>query len=125
MGEEHTHSKSILLLWPYPPYGDSNSREALDLALAFGAYEQVLAILFSGDGVWNLMPDQQSSGISQKSIVQMLGALSLYGIETVYACAQSLNDRNIDTSTLTIPIELLSADGIQQIIGEHQIVLTV
>ena len=89
---EDNASKSILLLWPYPPYGNSNSREALDLALAFGAYEQNLAILFTGDGVWNLLPHQQSSGISQKSISQMLGALPLYGIESIYACAESLCD---------------------------------
>ena len=59
------------------PYGSSLSRASLDAALALAAFDQLVDILFMGDGVLHLLPDQMSSEIGAKNVGKLLSSLPL------------------------------------------------
>ena len=56
-------SKKILIHCRKPPYGNSLAREAIDIALATAAFDQALTLLFSEDGVFQLLDQQNSQAI--------------------------------------------------------------
>ena len=76
-------NKKILLVCRKAPYGNSLSREAIDVALAASAYEQDITIAFIGDGVFQLLDKQDGEEIEQKNQAKMISAFSLYEIENI------------------------------------------
>ncbi len=70
--------KRILIICRKAPYGNSLANAALNVALATSVFDQTLALLFMGDGVWQLMPGQDSMGIAHKNLSKQLSALPLY-----------------------------------------------
>ena len=119
-----TAKKRILLLWRHPPYGDSRSRETLDIALAFGAFDQTITVLLIGDGVWNLVADQAADAIATKSLSQMLPTLELYGVDAVCISDTALAARQISKDELCIDGRLLSDADIQHLVAQHDLVLS-
>jgi len=87
--------KHILIVNQSAPYSSSNAKESLDIALAAGAFEQSVAILFTGDGCYQLLPDQSPEKMHSKNISQMLKVLPIYGIDKLFVDEQSLSSRNI------------------------------
>ena len=55
-----THTKSLLLLIRHSPYGSSLARASIDVALAAAAFDQAVSLLFVGDGVLQLLPEQRT-----------------------------------------------------------------
>lgn len=74
----------ILIIIHSPPYGSSRAKEGLDYALTCSAYDQNIALLFCGDGLHCLNPQQNSAAIKQKNFAKQLNALEMYGIEDVF-----------------------------------------
>lgn len=59
-------STSLLIISRQAPWSGLTAREALDIVLAGGAFDLPMGLLFMDDGVFQLVPDQQSSAIEQK-----------------------------------------------------------
>jgi hypothetical protein len=51
-------AKSLLIISRQAPWNGPSAREALDIALAGGAFDLPLGMLFLDDGVFQLAPDQ-------------------------------------------------------------------
>jgi tRNA 2-thiouridine synthesizing protein C len=115
--------KSFLIVCRRPPYGESYAREALDVALAYAAFDQAVALLFLGDGVLQLIAPQQGERIDQKAHDKQLSALPLYDIETLYVDAQALQARSIESADLILPVQALSAAEISALFAVHDVVL--
>lgn len=73
------------------PYGDWSGREVLDMAFSAAAFDQPVALLFTGAGVHWLSSGQQPTGIEQKTVSRNLSAATLFGIEALYADQASLD----------------------------------
>lgn len=117
-------SKHILIVCRKAPYGNSLSREAIDIALAASVFEQKLALLFLSDGVWQLKKDQNSEAIAMKNHGKVLSALPLYDINAIYADKHALEDRNLTTSDLLLGTELLAESDIPSFINNFDVVLS-
>lgn len=74
----------MLIIIHSAPYGSSRAKEGLDYALTCSAYDQNIALLFCGDGLHCLNPQQNPTHIKQKNFAKQLGALEMYGIEDVF-----------------------------------------
>lgn len=59
-------STSLLIISRQAPWSGLTAREALDIVLAGGAFDLPMGLLFLDDGVFQLVPDQQSGAIEQK-----------------------------------------------------------
>jgi len=92
--------KKILVLCRRAPYSGHLARAGLDAALAAAVFEQDLSVLFMDEGVWQLVPGQQSGEIDNKSISSTLESMPLYDIESFYVEALSLRQRGIAAEAL-------------------------
>ena len=127
IGGELDHQRidrCILFILQRAPYGNTAAREILDAALAAAAFEQDVQLLFSGEGVWQLLPGQQPDAFAGKDISKMLQALGYYDIEAVYADAVSLAERGLDSTTLALPVMALDPAAQQQLLRTADCVIT-
>jgi tRNA 2-thiouridine synthesizing protein C len=90
--------KTISILNTSAPFGQSNAKDALDVALIMGTYEQITHLFFQGDGVWQLVKNQQPESIQVKDFLKTFAAFEFYDLENIYVCKQSLNTRNLPES---------------------------
>ncbi|MGL4352664.1 MAG: sulfurtransferase complex subunit TusC [Aeromonas popoffii] len=95
------------------PHGTSAGREGLDALLATSALTESLALFLVGDGVLQLVREQQPQTILQRHYAPTFKLLELYDIEEVYVCADSLTERGLTVDDLLIPVESLSRADIR------------
>lgn len=117
-------SKSLLIISRQSPWSGPSAREALDIALAGGAFDLPLGMLFLDDGVLQLAPTQQPSALQQKDLGANLQALPLFGVESLYASARSLQERGLEPQTLTLAAEVLDDAALIALIDRYDQVIT-
>jgi len=115
-------NKSLTFVSRHPPYGNDHAFACLDLVLASSVFEQDVNYLFMGDGVFQLLIDQQPDGIGSKNLVASLAALELYGVSNVFVDALSLQKRKLSVSDLAIQIKVLDAVQVETLVNEADLV---
>ena len=109
--------KSLLIVIRHSPYGSSLAKAALDVALAAAAFEQQINLLFLGDGVLQLLPDQSSELVGTKNIGRQLSALPLYDIDAVYVDAEAAARYSIDLAQAPVATHPLDTMGMQALMA--------
>lgn len=104
-----------LFILTQSPYQSSLAREALDFALASAAFNQQVSLLFMGDGVFQLLADQQSQS-GKKNIEKTLSSLALFDIESVYYHEACALERHIIAAELSLNATPSNAKEIQLLI---------
>lgn len=118
-------AKSLLLISRQAPWSGPGAREALDIVLAGGAFDLPIGVLFLDDGVLQLAPGQQPAALQLKDLGANLQALSLFGVDELFACQVSLAQRGLDPAALNLDeVELLSAPQLAGIIDRYDQVIT-
>lgn len=116
---------SLLIISRQAPWSGPGAREALDIVLAGGAFDLPIGLLFLDDGVLQLLPDQQATQVQQKDLTANLKALSLFGVEDIFACGDSLAERGVPPTGLNVDtLQLLKASEISAIIDRYDQVIT-
>ena len=113
----------ILILQRHAPYGSSIAREGLDFILTSAAYDQNLTVLFLGDGVFQLLKNQDTKTISLKNHASALEVLPLYDVENLFAVEEDLTERNIDRLQLIDGIDIINRKQSKAIIAQHKKVI--
>jgi tRNA 2-thiouridine synthesizing protein C len=116
--------KKILIICRKPPYGNSLSKEAIDIALACAAFEQDMALLFLDDGIYQLLKDQQTDTIKSKNHGKILSALPLYDIDQIYVEFEAMEKRKMTSEDLIIPVTELSNDDIIALMQSSDVVFS-
>ena len=104
-----------LFIFAKAPLNDSVAREGIEALLACAAFDMQPAVLFTDEGVLQLLPQREATGT--KNLNKMLQALELYGVEAIYVCANSLTRFGLTASNINISghvIELHEHPGIIQ-----------
>ncbi|HZJ92764.1 MAG TPA: sulfurtransferase complex subunit TusC [Thiopseudomonas sp.] len=117
-------AQSVLLISRQAPWAGIAAAEALDIALAAGAFDLPLSLLFMDDGVLQLLEQQQPQLLEQKDLSANLQALPMFGIEQLYVAQQCLDERGLADSPLAIEAERLDDLQIQQLIRQFDHVIT-
>ena len=115
--------KKIGFILRHSPYGSNLAQEALDVVLAYAAFEQAVSVFFIDDGVFQLLSRQASTDIEQKSLEKRIQALSLYDIDQIYVCQESLIHRNLQTDILIKEIRPLAIDELSALIHQQDSLL--
>lgn len=118
-------AKSLLIISRQAPWAGPGAREALDIALAGGAFDLPISMLFLDDGVFQLAPEQRPSSVEQKDLQANLQALPLFGVEELYASAHSLTERGLDASSLTLATQILDDAALRDLLQTHDQVITI
>lgn len=117
-------SKSLLIISRQAPWAGPSAREALDIALAGGAFDLPLGLLFLDDGVFQLLPQQQPAALQQKDLTANLQALPLFGVESLYASSRSLSERGLSEQALALSVEPLDDSQLTLLIDRYDQVIT-
>lgn len=118
-------AKSLLIISRQAPWAGPAAREALDIALAGGAFDLPISMLFLDDGVFQLAPDQRPATLEQKDLQANLQALPLFGVEALYASQRSLTERGLALATLTLPAQALDDSALRDLLQTHDQVITI
>ncbi|MBB2496301.1 sulfurtransferase complex subunit TusC [Aquipseudomonas ullengensis] len=118
-------SKSLLIISRQAPWAGPSAREALDIALAGGAFDLPLGLLFLDDGVFQLLPDQQPGALQQKDLTANLQALPMFGVEALYVASRSLSERGLAEQPLALPVESLDDTELTLLIDRYDQVITI
>lgn len=116
--------KTLLFILQRAPYGSSAVRETLDAAFAAAAFEQDVQLLFTGEGVWQLLPGQKPATILCKDTGKVLQALDYYDISSVYVDSLSLAERQLSIGELAIPATPASSDMLQELLRAADCVIS-
>ncbi|MBN7797744.1 sulfurtransferase complex subunit TusC [Parahaliea mediterranea] len=114
---------SVLLVTRHAPYGASLARSALDAALAAAAFDRPPTLLFLGDGVLQLLPGQDASGIGTRSHRRVLDSLPLYGIDTLYVDSQALAGHDLTAADLPPGARPVDDAAIRALLAGHDHIL--
>ncbi|WP_313038109.1 sulfurtransferase complex subunit TusC [Stutzerimonas nitrititolerans] len=117
-------ARSMLIITRQSPWSGPSAREALDIALAGGAFELPLGMLFLDDGVFQLVQAQQGGVLQQKDLTANLQALPMFGVDSLYVAQSSLEARGLDQNALSLPVEVLDDSTLRTLINRYDHVIT-
>lgn len=116
--------EKVAYILRHSPYGSDFSHDALDAVLAGGLYGQNVSLFFMGDGVFQLLDQTLAIEAKGRSLPKKLKALSLYDIDTIYVCSDSLTARGIEPKQLCIDARLLDKQAIDNAIRDNSAILS-
>lgn len=118
-------SKSLLIISRQAPWSGPGAREALDIALAGGAFDLPIGMLFLDDGVFQLNQGQQPGALQQKDLGANLQALPMFGVEDLYASERSLAERGLAGNELNLAVQCLDDSALTALLDRYDQVITV
>jgi tRNA 2-thiouridine synthesizing protein C len=117
-------SKSLLIISRQAPWSGPGAREALDVALAGGAFDLPIGMLFLDDGVFQLSSAQQPANLQQKDLSANLQALPMFGVEALYVSQRSLAERGLQDQPSSLAVESLDDAALSALIDRYDQVIT-
>jgi tRNA 2-thiouridine synthesizing protein C len=106
------------------PYGTIYALECLEVVLVAAAFDQDVSVVFLDDGVCQLKKDQDTTGIGMKNFSKTYGALDDYDVEKIYVEKESLDARGLTADDLVIPVEVLPADDLRDVMAQQDVVIS-
>ncbi|MCP4983907.1 MAG: sulfurtransferase complex subunit TusC [Gammaproteobacteria bacterium] len=96
-------SKKFLYINRKAPHGSIYAQESLEVVLIGAAFEQNVTLAFIDDGVYQLLQNQDTSGIGSKNFAPTFRALGDYDVSQIYVERESLELRGLSKDDL-IPL---------------------
>ena len=106
------------------PYGTIYALECLEVVLIAAAFDQDVSVVFLDDGVYQLKKNQDTTGIGMKNFSNTYRALDDYDVEKIYVEQESLDARGLAAEDLIIPVEVLAADDLREIMAQQDVVIS-
>ena len=126
MSEEATGgiAKKFLYVNRRAPYGTIYALEALEVVLIGAAFDQDVSLAFLGDGVFQLARGQDSKAVEMKNFSPTFRALEDYDVTKVYVEEEALRARGLAESDLVVPVEVVNAARMAEIMGANDVILS-
>jgi tRNA 2-thiouridine synthesizing protein C len=116
--------KRTLLVCRHSPYQGQLSRGALDIALAASVFEQDISVLFMDEGVWQLLPGQDTQKSDNKSIEKTLASFDLYDLKQLYVEETSMSSRLLSSADMSVAVEAIEAHALPDFMNSFQQVIS-
>lgn len=113
----------LLYLLRQPPRRGALAQEGLDAVLMGSAFAEC-TVIFTGDGLWQLVADQAPEAVGGRNFSLSFAALPDYGVTALYCSAADLDSRQLTVSDLVIPVTPLSDAAIRDECQNHSQVFT-
>jgi tRNA 2-thiouridine synthesizing protein C len=124
--EEDTSGKvkKFLYVNRKAPYGTIYALESLEVVLITAAFDQDVSLAFLDDGVYQLVKGQHTKGIDVKNFSPTYRALEGYDIEKLYVEKESMETRGLKESDFLVPVKVLSAREIADLMLTQDVILS-
>ena len=106
------------------PYGTIYALECLEVVLVAAAFDQDVSVVFVDDGVCQLKKNQNTAEIGMKNFSKTYGALDDYDVEKIYVEKESLDARGLAEDDLVIPVQVLAADQLREVMAQQDVVIS-
>lgn len=106
------------------PYGTIYALESLEVVLITAAFDQDVSLLFIDDGVYQLKKGQDTKDIGMKNFSPTYRALDGYDVEKIYVDKESMEERGLSEDEFVIPVEVLDATQVGDMIRQQDVILT-
>jgi len=116
--------KKFLYVNRKAPYGTIYALESLEVVLIGAAFEQDVSLAFVGDGVYQLVKGQDTKALEVKNFSPAFRALEDYDVTKLYVDEESLRARGLKADDLVVPVELVSAERMAEIMEGQDVVLS-
>jgi len=116
--------KKFLYVNRRAPYGTIYALESLEVVLIGAAFEQDVSLAFVGDGVYQLAKGQDPKGLEVKNFSPAFRALEDYDVNKLYVDEESLRARGLTPQDLVVPVEVVSAERMAEIMESQDVVLS-
>ena len=124
---EETHggaAKKFLYVNRKAPYGTIYALESLEVVLIGAAFEQDVSLAFLGDGVYQLAKGQDTKGLEVKNFSPAFRALEDYDVTKLYVDGEALRDRGLTEGDLLVPVEVVGAQRMAEIMESQDVILS-
>ena len=106
------------------PYGTIHALESLEVVLIAATFDQDVSLVFLDDGVFELVKGQNSKAIGIKNFSPTYRALEGYDVEKLYVEQESMDARGLTEADLLVPVAVLSAAAMADLMAEQDVVLS-
>lgn len=96
----------------------SDGAACLDMVMTAAIFDQKVALLFSNDGVYQLVRGQDGDKLGGKTLARQLPALDVYGVNEIYVDHLSLQERGLQERDLIQAVKLLPYGQMQDLIAD-------
>jgi tRNA 2-thiouridine synthesizing protein C len=117
-------AKKFLYVNRRAPYGSIYALESLEVVLIGAAFEQDVSLAFLGDGVYQLAKGQDTKGLEVKNFSPTFRALEDYDVTKLYVEQEALEARGLRESDLVVPVQVVSAGRMAEIMDEQDVILS-
>ena len=117
-------AKKFLYVNRKAPYGTIYALESLEVVLIGAAFEQDVSVAFIGDGVYQLAKGQDTRGLAVKNFSPAFGALEDYDVNKLYVDRESLLARGLNEDDLLVPVKVVSASEMAEIMDGQDVILS-
>ena len=126
--EEEPNSGGVTKKFMYvnrkAPYGTIYALESLEVVLVGAAFDQDVSLAFVGDGVYQLTKGQSTKGIEVKNFSPTYRALDDYDVNKLYVEREALEARGLSEGDLVVPVEVVSAQRLAELMEEQDVILS-
>ena len=117
-------SKKFLYVNRKAPYGTIYALESLEVVLIGAAFEQDVSLAFVDDGVYQLTKGQDTKGLEMKNFSPTFRALADYDVTKLYVEKEALQARGLSAADLVVPVEVVSAQRMAEIMDGQDVILS-
>ncbi len=117
-------TKKFLYVNRRAPYGTIYALESLEVVLIGAAFEQDVSLAFIGDGVYQLTKGQNTKGIEMKNFSPTFRALEDYDVTKLYVEQEAMQARGLTEADLVVPVEVVSAQRMTEIMEDQDVILS-
>jgi len=116
--------KKFFFLNRKSPYGTIYALESLEVVLISAAFEQDVSVGFVDDGVFQIVKKQDTAAIEMKNFSPTYRALEMYDVEKLYVEKESMESRGLTTEDFVVPVEVVSANQMSELMDDQDVVLS-
>ena len=104
------------------PYGSIYALESLEVVLISAAFNQDVSVVFMDDGVFQLKQGQDTQDVGMKNFSATFRALETYDVDQLFVERESLQKRGLSEHQLVVPVQVLSASTLSELIDQQDVV---
>jgi len=116
--------KKLGFIFRTHPHSSSQGREGLDALFAVSAYSENITVFFIGDGVTQLVANQNAKDVYCRNYAPAFKLMELYDIEQVYVCLDSIVDNGLSDAEFVLDVVRLNRDEIKEELQRCDAILT-
>lgn len=113
-------TQEVLFIATRSPWCGSAAGAGADLLMTAAVFEQAVRVVFCGDGVWQLLANQDGDKLQMKTLSRIFPAFELYDIRHILVSASALNDKALTPADLLIDVTVVSDDEIRALIASSK-----